>query len=131
MNVLKYCVIHLVSERESKQTEDATSDQAESPDKEVRVPEFDDRDIQPQNSPCPESLPESPVFVYPECLDLSEHSKATSAGTCGLSLSLSQYIIDKFLTVLIVTVHLFQQSWKEKGWSLKWQFRLLWKRSFC
>lgn len=73
-------LMHLVPGRDSRWIEDATTDQA---DKEVGVHEFTDTDIQPQPSPCPESLPDSPVFVYPESLDLSEHSEATSAGMCG------------------------------------------------
>lgn len=75
--------MHLVPGRDSRWTEDATSDQAEPSDKEVRVPEFTDTDIQPQQSPSPELLPDSPVFVYPESLDLSEHSESTSAGMCS------------------------------------------------
>ncbi|XP_041931905.1 shugoshin 1 isoform X3 [Alosa sapidissima] len=71
------------TERDSRRTEAIIDDQTESPDKEgLRVSESFGAGIQPLQSPCTELLPDSPVFVYSENLDLSEYNKAT--GTADL-----------------------------------------------
>ncbi|KAL2080423.1 hypothetical protein ACEWY4_024216 [Coilia grayii] len=66
------------TERDFSRTEAAIITKAESPGEEVRVsPESTGTSLVPQQSPLPELPPDSPMFLYPEHLDLSEHSKAT------------------------------------------------------